>query len=273
MLSRILSSKFYVLIYASLCVFSMQTWAVEKSQEFSDFEFVVESPNVLEKIKELPKENEADAIIESLEQQNNIEPIDNIEKIPAIKDNSSIQPLLKPEIILTKTPETEKISLAPDDKWLLVDTKTMLLEVKQGDKTLAVFEGVAIGRNGSGFKNKRGDDITPLGRYKIGWVNKDSPFRTFYGFTYPSIKNAQEALKKGLIKQPDYDAIENAHQNNQVPPQNTPLGGRIGLHGLGKGDINIHRALNWTHGCIAVTNEQIDQLGRWIREGMEIQVK
>lgn len=273
MFFRILSSKFYVLIYVSLCILSMQTWANDKEQEFSDFVFMVETPNAPEKLEELLKEDETEAIIKSLEQQNNIELIENVEEIPAIKKDVIVNPLLKPETIQIKTPETKKIARSPSGQWLLVDTKIMQLEVKQGDKTLAVFEGVAIGRNGSGFKNKRGDDITPLGRYKIGWVNKESAFRTFYGFTYPSIKNAQEALKKDLIKQSDYDAIEKAHKNNQVPPQNTPLGGRIGLHGLGKGDIKIHRAFNWTHGCIAVTNEQIDELSQWIRKGMEILVK
>ena len=36
------------------------------------------------------------------------------------------------------------------------------------------MENISIGRNGAGFKQRRGDDVTPLGDYKIGWINEKS---------------------------------------------------------------------------------------------------
>lgn len=143
----------------------------------------------------------------------------------------------------------------------------------QGQKKLKTFSNISIGRNGAGFKRKVGDDITPLGKYQIGWVNNDSQYYRFFGFNYPSIADAEKGLKQGLIRQPVYLKILQNHKNKQTPPQNTPLGGRIGIHGLGQADIDIHRILNWTHGCIALTNRQIDALTPWIKEGTWVTVK
>lgn len=165
------------------------------------------------------------------------------------------------------------ISIADTDVWLLVDTQKLSMEVKKGDKTLAVLENIAIGRNGAGEKNHRGDDITPLGNYRIGWINDKSAFRKFFGLTYPSVEHADQALKKGKIDAETHDAIAKAHDYGQIPPQNTQLGGQIGIHGLGSGSLAIHRSMNWTHGCIALTNQQIDQLSQWVEKGTLVTVK
>jgi len=157
--------------------------------------------------------------------------------------------------------------------WILVDTTQQSLEVKKGNKTLVVMKDISIGRNGAGFKKHRGDDITPLGTYKIGWVNTKSSFHKFYGFNYPSAENASEALLSGLLSKESHTAIIKAHNKKLVPPQNTKIGGQIGIHGLGEADKNIHEMMNWTHGCIALTNEQVDQLGRWIVKGTMVKIK
>lgn len=162
---------------------------------------------------------------------------------------------------------------AQEAVWLLVDTERLSLEVKQNNITMAKFENISIGRNGSGFKRFRGDDITPIGSYTIGWINRDSDYRLFFGFDYPTEEQAKKALDSGLIKKGVYQAIVKAHHKQQLPPQNTPLGGRIGIHGLGKADPEIHRIVNWTHGCIALTNEQIDQLDKWIIVGTPVVVR
>ncbi len=157
--------------------------------------------------------------------------------------------------------------------WVLIDTQKLQLEVKLADVTLVKYNNISIGRNGSGFKQKRGDDTTPLGRYKIAWINRKSRYHLFFGFNYPSAENAQQAFTQGLIDQKNYSKIIKAHRNHQVPPQNTSLGGLIGIHGLGKGDKKIHKMMNWTHGCIALTNEQINNLDSLIKRNTIIVVK
>jgi len=157
-------------------------------------------------------------------------------------------------------------TVAKEAIWIHIDTQKLLLEVKLGNTTLAHFSNISLGRNGSGFKKKRGDDITPHGRYKITWINRKSRYQLFFGFNYPSKENAQQALEQQLITKKDYKRIIKAHKNKQTPPQNTPMGGLIGIHGLGRGDEKIHEMMNWTHGCIALTNKQIHNLDTLIKK-------
>jgi murein L,D-transpeptidase YafK len=165
------------------------------------------------------------------------------------------------------------IGFTSDNIWLLVDTSIKTIDVIKGQQTIASFENIAIGRGGAGFKEQVGDDVTPLGTYKIGWVNRSSSFRIFFGFDYPSTANAEKALNDGLISRKTYKKIINAHNKNKIPPQNTAMGGMLGIHGLGRADKLVHGEFDWTHGCIAMTNPQIDSLSTWIRRGTVVKVK
>ena len=162
---------------------------------------------------------------------------------------------------------------AESDVWLLVDTTARKIEVKKGQLTLETLREIAIGRGGAGLKTHRGDNITPYGNYRIGWIGERSSFRKFFGLTYPSAEDAEKAFRKGIIDRLTYDRIVTAHQFNQIPPQNTPLGGQIGIHGLGNADIRIHQTFDWTHGCIALTNTQIDHLSQLVDTGTVVKIK
>ncbi len=162
---------------------------------------------------------------------------------------------------------------ADGEVWILVDTEKLNMEIKKGDKTVAVLNNIAIGRNGAGVKYRRGDDVTPLGSFRIGWINDHSSFRKFFGLNYPDLGHAERGLKNGNIDQGTYEQIARAHQSGDVPPQDTDLGGQIGIHGLGSGNLSIHKSMNWTHGCIALTNDQIDQLSQWVEKGTLVTVK
>ncbi|MDP2902177.1 MAG: L,D-transpeptidase [Methylovulum sp.] len=162
---------------------------------------------------------------------------------------------------------------ANSNVWLLIDTKARKIEVKKGGQTLETLNSIAIGRGGAGFKSHRGDNITPHGDYRIGWIGEKSSFRRFFGLTYPSIDDAEKALGQGIINHATYDRIVAAHMNNQIPPQNTPLGGQIGIHGLGRADERIHKSFDWTHGCIALTNVQIDHLSQLVDTGTVVKIK
>ncbi|MDD5460293.1 MAG: L,D-transpeptidase [Methylococcales bacterium] len=162
---------------------------------------------------------------------------------------------------------------ADRDVWLLVDTGARKIEVKKGEQTLETLSEIAIGRGGAGLKRYRGDNITPFGNYRIGWVGEKSSFRRFFGLTYPSVEDAEKALQKGIIDRLTYGRIVAAHHFHQIPPQNTPLGGQIGIHGLGRADARIHKTFDWTHGCIALTNTQIDHLSQFVDTGTVVKIK
>lgn len=164
-------------------------------------------------------------------------------------------------------------SYAQELVWLLVDTQKKMIQVKRGEQTLATFEYISLGRNGAQHKQKTGDNITPLGNYKITYRNDNSHFRRFFGLNYPSAYDAGQALYSERISYPEYQAIMQAHKDNKLPPQNTVLGGQIGIHGIGRGNKKLHGAFDWTHGCVALSNQQIDKLEHWIYIGMPVQIK
>jgi murein L,D-transpeptidase YafK len=160
-----------------------------------------------------------------------------------------------------------------DDVWLVVDTEHHLLDVMQGDELKQTFENISIGRGGSAWARVRGDHKTPLGNFHIAWVNENSRFYRFFGLDYPNLDHADRAYREGRLSGRARNAVRKAFNAGQPPPQDTPLGGFIGIHGVGAGNPIIHNGLNWTDGCIALTNEQIDQLTRWVRVGTLVVIR
>jgi murein L,D-transpeptidase YafK len=154
-----------------------------------------------------------------------------------------------------------------------VDSSKRELRVLQGDKVLAVFNPISVGRWGVSEEKRRGDGKSPLGHYRIAWVKSTGHFGPFIGFDYPSLARAEKGLAAGEISQTEFDAIKKAHAEGLVPPQNTKLGGYIGIHGLGLADPEIHRDLNWTKGCIAVTNTQMNQIMRLVGKGTLVRIR
>ncbi len=160
-----------------------------------------------------------------------------------------------------------------EDVWLLVDTSRLTLTVKRGEDTLKEYENIAIGSNGPTLAKRVNDETTPLGDFRIARINPRSRFRVFMGFDYPTMEHAKRALADGRLGPQEYLAINNAWLAKQPPPQNTTLGGNLGIHGLGVSDQKIHGRFNWTEGCIAVTNEQIDELAHWVGVGTLVSVR
>jgi murein L,D-transpeptidase YafK len=154
---------------------------------------------------------------------------------------------------------------AESNTWILIDTMKKQLQVKRNQQILATFKEISIGRKGAGYKQKQGDNITPVGRYKISTiVNSGSRFKRFFGINYPLPSNARYAVNAGHISYDDYLSIIKAHQKNKMPPGDTNIGGRIGIHGMGRGNPKIQGVFDWTHGCIALSNLQIDELANTI---------
>jgi hypothetical protein len=59
------------------------------------------------------------------------------------------------------------------------------------------------------------------------------------------------------------------------PTQNSPLGGNIGIHGIGKLNFlfkNLPFVFNWTDGSIAISNEEIDELCGVIKKGTKVTI-
>lgn len=100
---------------------------------------------------------------------------------------------------------------------------------------------VALGFSPEGHKEKQGDGKTPEGCYTICAKNPNSQFHKSLRVSYPSVKDKKTAQEKGI----------------QDP------GGDIMVHGLGKGFSHLgklHCLQDWTLGCIALTNEEIEEI-------------
>jgi murein L,D-transpeptidase YafK len=153
----------------------------------------------------------------------------------------------------------------------IIKSKRLLL-VKSGDKVEKQYR-VASGKGGRGDKKKMGDRHTPVGIYRIVESKDSEKFHRFLQLSYPNIKDAYYGLKNRMIGRAEFDAIVNATKSGGIPPQDTALGGAIGIHGLGdeSGDrLYLHHSNDWTEGCVALTNEQVDELSRYIGIGTRV---
>jgi murein L,D-transpeptidase YafK len=129
---------------------------------------------------------------------------------------------------------------------------------------------IALARE-RGPKRATGDQRMPEGEYRIAGAARKSRFHLFIPIDYPSPADAGLALKQGRITKDEHAAITRAHKARRMPPQDTALGGLIGIHGEGrrwKGDT----LLNWTEGCIAMSDASIAELAKLVRAGTPISI-
>lgn len=158
------------------------------------------------------------------------------------------------------------------------------LEVSKKDKALLVWNGdqivkrfhIAYGKGGLGAKQRLGDNKTPNGVYRIVEFKADSRFHYFMQIDYPNLLDAWHGYRAELIDAGQFRAIATAHSNSGVPPQNTPLGGYIGIHGIGEVNdekLDIHAQENWTDGCIALTNEEVTELREFVAIGTRVVIR
>ena len=158
-------------------------------------------------------------------------------------------------------------------RWLLVDTQAHELSVMEGEEPIWTFNRIAIGRGGVTPSKLTRDHKTPLGEFHITEIRKSDLFHVFMELNYPNTEHAKAARDADHISEEDYWAIQRAAWKGLMPPQNTRLGGHIGIHGVGRGDLHIHQQFDWTQGCIALTNQQIEQLQALIGTGARVVIR
>lgn len=111
---------------------------------------------------------------------------------------------------------------------------------------------IALGGNPTGHKQHEGDRRTPEGTYIINARNPHSAFHKNLGVSYPNEADRAHAAAIGK-----------------------PPGGDIKIHGLRNGRGyrgRLHLLKDWTHGCIAVTNAEIEELYTTVAEGAPIDI-
>lgn len=147
-----------------------------------------------------------------------------------------------------------------------------LMLVKKDNDLKRTFK-IATGSGGPGNKKKNGDNITPIGVYRIVNFKDDSRFHYFMQLNYPNARDIVNGLKHSQIDRDQYLQMIYHLKRNGVPDQKTQLGGAIGIHGISEEDeekLKLHQDENWTQGCIAMTNEEIDELRKFVHIGTPI---
>ncbi len=112
---------------------------------------------------------------------------------------------------------------------------------------------ISLGKNPIGDKEFEGDNKTPEGIYFINAKNSKSTCYKNLGISYPNITDIEKA--KDLGKQ---------------------TGGDIKIHGIinGYGFIGkFHRWVDWTAGCIAITDQEMDEMFNHTPIGTPIEIK
>lgn len=129
------------------------------------------------------------------------------------------------------------------------------LEFRYGDHVDRTFR-ISLGRAPHFAKEERGDYRTPVGRYYIS-DKRVSRFHRFMHVSYPNVEDAERGYQRGLIDAGQWADIFFANMSGEMPTQRTRLGGLVGIHGFGSRE---YLPIDWTEGCIAVSNEEIEYL-------------
>lgn len=156
---------------------------------------------------------------------------------------------------------------------LFVDKSDKLLTVYNGNTPLKAYH-VELGDSGPGDKYVAGDHKTPEGSFYITQKLVLNPADQFLGnrwmrLSYPNIEDAQRGLRSGIINQNTYNQIVSAINNGQTPPQNTALGGGVGIHGGSTPALGT----NWTFGCVGLTNTDVQDFYGYVRVGTKVTIQ
>ena len=136
--------------------------------------------------------------------------------------------------------------------WIVIQKKNRRLLLVQDGRP--VFEcPIALGREPMGPKRCEGDGRTPEGVYFICLVKEQGKYGRSLGLSYPNEQDAASALSDSRIDSQTHVNIVSACRERRRPPWGSPLGGEIYIHEGGS-------QTDWTQGCIALEESDMDQL-------------
>ncbi len=151
------------------------------------------------------------------------------------------------------------------------------LTLYKGDRPVKTYRAVFGKGFRDGDKQRAGDKRTPEGDFFICSMNHSKRFYKFMGLSYPGVRHAEYGVRAGLISQQEFDMIRKADQERQPPPWDTKLGGAVGIHGRMIDSAIAPRryagaGTNWTDGCIAMENADVDEIYSVVSLGTPVTV-
>ncbi|MBB1466287.1 L,D-transpeptidase family protein [Vibrio sp. SG41-7] len=133
-----------------------------------------------------------------------------------------------------------------------VDKSKRRMYLLKGEEVVQEFR-IALGKQPKGHKRFEGDNRTPEGQYQLDYVMEESDFYRSVHINYPRSSDMQWA------------------QKNEVDP-----GGNIKIHGIKNGERrspSFIQSFDWTDGCIALTNQDMDEFIQLVKMGTPIHIE
>lgn len=137
---------------------------------------------------------------------------------------------------------------------ILVEKSARKMYIRRGEDNIKEYN-IRLGSEPMGHKEQEGDGKTPEGHYTISARNPKSSYHLSPRISYP-----------------------NANDKSQAEKKNVSPGGNIMIHGYPNYAPNfafdlIHQRYDWTQGCIAVTDAEIEELWNLIPNGTPIEIR
>lgn len=143
-------------------------------------------------------------------------------------------------------------SAAAEIDLVKVDKSKRRMYLISGQQIIQEYR-IALGKEPKGHKQQEGDQRTPEGRYYLEAISNDSGYYRSIHISYPNHQDKVHA------------------QRLNINP-----GGDIKIHGLKNGDKQrpeYVQSFDWTNGCIALTNSEMDEFLSLVEEGTPIEIE
>jgi murein L,D-transpeptidase YafK len=155
-------------------------------------------------------------------------------------------------VALEQPTDFERQRAAGKADLVLVLKEPRRLLLLRGARVLRDYE-IALGANPSGPKRHHRDGRTPEGRYFVDGRLVDSRFHRALHISYPNANDREFASRAGIDP-----------------------GGNVMIHGLPDGERWVgkaHREYDWTNGCIAVTDDEMNEIWELVDDGTPIEIR
>jgi murein L,D-transpeptidase YafK len=137
--------------------------------------------------------------------------------------------------------------------YILIEKRRRKMTLYRNGRQLRSYR-ISLGKGGVAPKEREGDMRTPEGVYYIDGRNPESMYHLSLKISYPNASDRRRAAARG------------------VSP-----GGNIMIHGVGDDQKLLqtvsYRQLDWTAGCVAVTNSLIEEIWRMVPDGTPVEIR
>lgn len=133
---------------------------------------------------------------------------------------------------------------------ILIDKSARTLALMSGGKTLKTYRAIKLGDAPLGHKQFEGDEKTPEGEYRIDGRNGGSRYHLSLRISYPNAADREQARRAGRSP-----------------------GGDIFIHGQPNGSALVRLPFDWTDGCIALSNAEIEELWEQVKVGTRVTIQ